>query len=443
MKNFPALGVQIPEILLPSKTVDPQKWSVIACDQYTSQPEYWQGVSSFVGSSPSTFNLIFPEIYLGKMEETARIQTIHQTMREYLKAGFFTSYEGMVYIERSIDGKTRRGLLLALDLEMYDFNKGSQTLIRATEGTILDRLPPRIKIREHAPLELPHILMLIDDPEDLVIGCVEKQKLRLPLAYDFDLMQSGGHLTGRFVNELSLEEQVIKGLKKLADPNIFSSKYDLPVHTPVLLFASGDGNHSLATAKSTWEKLKPVVGMNHPARYALVEIENVHDHALTFEPIHRVLFQLKTDVCLELIKYFGDKISFTTVTDSMAMINEVKSARSPGHHFGVITSDSYQVATVRRPDFNIPVGTLQECLDDWIKTGVADQIDYVHGDETLCKLGAQKGNAGFYLAGMSKNDLFKTVIKDGSLPRKTFSMGEAHEKRFYFEARRITLETGD
>ncbi len=440
MKNYSALGIQIPEILLPIKSVDPQKWAVIACDQYTSQPEYWKKVADLVGDSPSCMNLVFPEVFLGKPGEEERIKTIHASMRDYLRSNLLTSHHGMIYVERTIAGKTRRGLMLALDLEQYDYNKGSQTPIRATEGTILDRLPPRIKIRDNAPLEFPHILMLIDDPEDLVIGSVEKRKASLPTLYDFELMQSSGHLTGRSVSDPELEGQVVKGLEKLTDPEEFSKKYDLPLGTPILLFASGDGNHSLATAKACWEKLKPTVGMDHPARYALVEVENVHDKALEFEPIHRVLFNTKVDPSTALQEAFGSKICFSTVKDAKAMIAGVKSVQGPEHHFGLVTSKGCQIVSIQNPELNLPVGTLQVFLDAWVKTGDAGEIDYVHGDDIVVDLGTTPGNAGFYLAGMPKSDLFKTVIKDGSLPRKTFSMGEAHEKRFYFEARRITLE---
>lgn len=440
MRNFPALGLQIPEILLPVQSVDHQKWSVIACDQYTSQPEYWEVVSAKVGSSPSTLNLIFPEVFLGKPDADLRIQTIRETMQEYLQSNVLRPHQGMIYVERTIGSKTRRGLMLALDLEMYDFHQGSTSLIRATEGTILNRLPPRIKIREGAPLELPHILMLIDDPEDLVIGGIEKSKASMPLAYDFDLMQSGGHLTGRFITDNNLEANIIAGMERLIDPQVFCQKYNLPEGTPVLLFASGDGNHSLATAKSCWEKLKPSVGMDHPARYALVEVENVHDQALEFEPIHRVLFEVKTDVINAITGYFGSAISLTPVDNSETMIKIVNDGKESAHIFGLVTPQQFMVVNISDPNLNLPVGTLQEFLDQWMKSGEVGEIDYVHGNETLCSLATQQGNAGFYLAGIPKSDLFKTVIKDGSLPRKTFSMGEAHEKRFYFEARKISLK---
>lgn len=438
MKNFSDLGVQIPEIQLPVSSVDLQKWSVIACDQFTSQPEYWKQVANFVADSPSTLHLVFPEVFLGKEDESTRIRNIHTNMQHYLESGLLQPHQGMIYVERTVSGKTRRGLILALDLEKYDFNAGSTTLIRATEGTILNRLPPRIKIREQAPLEFPHILMLIDDPEDTIIGNIEKEKASLPVAYDFELMQLSGHLTGRFVNNPKLENSVIHGFEKLANPEVFSQKYNLPKDTPILLFASGDGNHSLATAKSCWEKLKPTVGLDNPARYALVEIENVHDQALEFEPIHRVLFNVKNNLMEAMKEYFGSNIAFQTVKDYPTMIGMVKTALGPAHHFGFVDQKGSQVVTIQNPKLNLPVGTLQEFLDQWIIKTQSAEIDYVHGDEAVYSLATQPENAGFFLAGMPKSDLFKTVIMDGSLPRKTFSMGEAHEKRFYFEARRIT-----
>lgn len=437
MKNFPDIGVQIPDILLPSQKIDLQKWSVIACDQFTSQPEYWDQVAKFVGNAPSTFHITLPEIYLGKPEEAERLKSTQVRMKEYLQNGTLLPYEGMIYVERSVDGRTRRGLMMALDLEKYDFSKGSQSLIRATEGTILDRLPPRIKIREKASLELPHILVLIDDPLDSVIGPVEKQSKELPLAYDFDLMQSSGHLTGRKVTDSTLEAQVISSLEKLAEKETFLSKYKVSPDHGVLLFAVGDGNHSLATAKSIWEKLKPEVGMDHPARYALIELENIHDKGLEFAPIHRLLFGVQSSPVQAMSDYFGVQISFESAKDSKEMIKQVNSQVENKQKFGFISSDGFKVVTITSPQSNLPVGTLQVFLDDWMKTGKAGTIDYVHGDDVVCELGSKKNNCGFYLPPMEKSQLFKTVILDGALPRKTFSMGEAHEKRFYLEARKI------
>jgi hypothetical protein len=438
MRNYPSVGVQIADILLPKSGTDLTKWSVIACDQFTSQPAYWQEVATKVGNAPSTFHMILPEVYLGTPEEKARVESTQSTMRNYIQDGTLQSHEGMIYVERTVDGKTRRGLMLALDLEKYDFNKGSQSLIRATEGTILDRLPPRIKIREGALVELPHILVLVDDPEDALFGAIEKQKSSLPLAYDFDLMQKSGHLTGRFIDDQALEGKIISALENLAKPEVFEKKYGLGADKGILLFAVGDGNHSLATAKSIWETLKPTVGMDHPARYALVEIENVHDKGLEFEPIHRVLFDVKSDPESALKEHFGGDVSFATVKDKAEMIRLVNDAKSGVHNFGMITEKGFFVVTVKNPKTNLPVGTLQAFLDIWMKTGKAGQIDYVHGNDVVCELGSKPGNVGFYLAGMPKSDLFKTVILDGALPRKTFSMGEAHEKRFYMECRKIT-----
>ena len=437
MRNYPNVGIQIADILLPKKGTDLPKWAVIACDQFTSQPEYWKTVDEFVGSAPSTYHMILPEVYLGTSEEKARVQSTQAKMQTYLEDGTLEPHEGLIYVERTVDGKTRRGLMLALDLEKYDFNKGSKSLIRATEGTILDRLPPRIKIREGAAIELPHILVLVDDPDDKLIGTIEKQKNTLPLAYDFELMQNSGHLTGRYIADKSLEEKVITTLEQLATPDEFEKKYGVRTSEGILLFAVGDGNHSLATAKSIWEMLKPKVGMDHPSRYALVEIENVHDRGLEFEPIHRVLFEIKGDPIAQLKQYFGTNVSLTITNNKNEMIQNVKSAKNAGHSFGLITAGTYLVVTVKNPKTNLPVGTLQAFLDDWIKCGNVGQIDYVHGDDVVCQLGSQCGNAGFYLAGMPKSDLFKTVILDGALPRKTFSMGEAHEKRFYMECRKI------
>ena len=437
MRNFPGIGVQIADILLPTAKINLNKWSVIACDQFTSQPEYWQQVSDLVGESPSTFHMILPEVFLGKEEERSRLQSTQAKMRTYLNDGTLASHEGLIYVERTVDGRTRHGLMLALDLEKYDFNKGSQSLIRATEGTILDRLPPRIKIREGASLELPHILVLIDDPQNSLFSMIEKNRASLPLAYEFDLMQNSGHLCGRYINDPALEARILSSFEELSKPEVFQKKYNVGADKGVLLFAVGDGNHSLATAKSIWEAMKSKVGRNHPARYALVEIENVHDSGLEFAPIHRVLFDVKADPIQALRQHFGQEISFTPARDQQEMISKVALASSGEHRFGLITSTGLQVVCIKNPTSNLPVGTLQAFLDAWLKTGQAGKIDYVHGDDIVCELGAKPENAGFYLPGMSKSDLFKTVILDGVLPRKTFSMGEAHEKRFYMECRKI------
>lgn len=437
MRLNPSIGVQVADILLPKPGTNLTQWASIACDQFTSQPEYWQKVAEIVGDAPSTFKLTLPEVYLGTDEEPARVQSTQQAMRRYLAEGLLVNHEGLILVERTVDGKTRRGLMLALDLEHYDYNKGSQTLIRATEGTILDRLPPRMKIREGATLELPHILVLIDDPERTVIEPILAQAGRLPKLYDFDLMLGSGHLCGYSVNDPALEQQALRALEKLADPATFAAKYNVPADKGVLLFAMGDGNHSLATAKAIWEKIKPQVGMNHPARYALVELENVHDEGLEFEPIHRVLFQVKQDLGASLKAYYGDKASLIPCSTEEEMVAKVEGQRGPEQLIGLVAVGGYQVLSIKDPSSNLPVGTLQGFIDQWLKKGGAEKIDYVHGQDVVCSLGSQPGNLGFFLPGMPKRDLFKTVILDGALPRKTFSMGEAKEKRFYMEARKI------
>ncbi len=437
MKTYEDIGIQIPRIYLPAKGTDLTKWAVIACDQFTSEPEYWQQVEKLVGEAPSTYNLVLPEVYLEKAGEEKRILTIQSTMGHYLESNMLQPREGMIYVERSFNGKKRRGLMLCLDLECYDFTKGSTSLIRATEGTIIERLPPRMKIRQGAVLELPHILVLIDDPEGTVIEPIERSRGQLELLYDFDLMLGSGHLTGYGI-PFDLEQQLVTGLRSLAHPDTFAARYGIGREKPVLLFAMGDGNHSLATAKAYWEKMKPELGMNHPARYALVEVENVHDKGLDFEPIHRVLFGLKRDIYAALRGWFGENMEYKPVDTVERMVGLVDSARGPKHTIGVIGgSRQFGVIEIAHPSSNLPVGTLQAFLDPFIREGGADRIDYVHGEDVVCRLGALPGNVGFYVPAMDKSELFKTVILDGVLPRKTFSMGEAREKRFYLEARKI------
>jgi len=437
MKRYPSLGIQIPQILLPKPGLDLTKWAVIACDQFTSQPEYWQQVEKLIGDAPSTYNLVLPEVLLGTPAETARIESTRQTMQTYLQQELLKSYDGLILVERTINGKNRHGLMLALDLDNYDFNKGSRSMIRATEGTILERLPPRIRIRQDAALELPHILVLIDDPDRTVIEPLAQQSARLAPLYDFELMQGSGHLKGWLVSDPNLETEVIHSLEKLSAPANFFSRYGISQDKDLLLFAVGDGNHSLATAKSIWEQIKPTVGPDHPARYALVEIENVHDTGLNFEPIHRVLFDVKGDFKPTFTRFFGSRFHYSTVKSQTKMVQAVTDQSGPDHAIGVISPDGFSVAVINQPSSNLPVGTLQPCLDEWLAQSGCARIDYVHGADVVCSLGAQKGNLGFYLPTMPKEALFKTVILDGVLPRKTFSMGEAKEKRFYMEARKI------
>ena len=440
MKIYPDIGIGVPQTYLPKAGTDLTKWAVIACDQFTSQPDYWQKAAELVGEAPSTLKLVLPEVYLEKPGEAERIQHIQSSMRSYLDKGILQPHAGLIYVEREVAGRARKGIVLCLDLEQYDYTKGSTSLIRATEGTIVERLPPRMKIRQGAALELPHILVLIDDPMRTVIEPLAQAKTGLESLYDFELMLGSGHLRGYAVSE-TLEARIVAALRNLAQPEVFAAKYGVGKDKPVLLFAVGDGNHSLATAKAVWEKMKPQVGLDHPARYALVEIENVHDEGLEFEPIHRVLFGLKRNIYAAMQQYFGSNFSHTPVPHAQKMVDQVDHASGSKQAIGIISDGgwaSYGVVEIRHPSSNLPVGSLQAFLDAFMKDGGAEKIDYVHGEEVVCQLGAQPGNAGFYVPGMHKSDLFKTVILDGALPRKTFSMGEAKEKRFYMEARKIT-----
>jgi len=437
MRKFEQLGIMTPQIYLPRPDIDLKKWAVIACDQFTSQPEYWKQVEDLVGNAPSTYHLILPEVFLGKPEEQKRLQTINANMQRYLDESILQPFDGMVYIERTVAGRTRKGLVLCLDLEKYDYNKGSTSLIRATEGTIIDRLPPRIRIRENALLELPHIIVLIDDPQMSVIEPLAARKTEMKSLYQTDLMLGSGHIEGWLLDQPEMEERVVQAIQALADPEKFNEKYQLHGDHPILLFAMGDGNHSLATAKAIWEKLKPLVGMDHPARYALVEIENVHDKGLIFEPIHRVLFACKCDIPEKLTEFFGTGCKITRISSRDEMVELVQKSTSEKQRIGLISGGEYFLVQLENPPLNLPAGSIQAFLDDFMENKLAESLDYVHGEEVITGLARESCNTAFYLPGMDKNDLFKTVILDGALPRKTFSMGEAIEKRFYMESRRI------
>ena len=409
-------------ILIP-KNVDMHKWSVVACDQYTSEPDYWNEVTNIVGDSPSTLNLTLPEIYLEDKDVEDRIKKINENMKKMIDDDLFTEYkDSMIYLERTQnDGKVREGLMGIVDLEDYSYEKGSQTLIRATEKTVIERIPPRMKVRENALLELPHIMILIDDDKKEIIESLKNKVTDNDVVYDFDLMQKGGHIKGYKLSDSDANEVIIK-LEKLADKDSFEAKYN--VHDKgVLLFAMGDGNHSLATAKACYEKLKENMSeeeyLNHPARYALVELVNLHSPALEFEAIHRVLFDIDTEKFLdELYKYYD--------------INE----EGNGQKFELVTKDFDKVLYISNPKSNIAVGSIQIFLDEYLQNNKG-KIDYVHGEDVTKELGSKPNNVGIIFDAMDKGDLFKTVILDGALPRKTFSMGHSHDKRFYLEARKI------
>ncbi|MCQ2493618.1 MAG: DUF1015 domain-containing protein [Lachnospiraceae bacterium] len=449
-KNFSNLGFYPANILLPNEA-QMEKWSVVACDQFTSQPEYWAEAENIVGDKPSTLRLILPEVKLGSDGVDEEIKAINENMGKYLEAGVFKTLEdSLIYVERTqSDGKVRHGLVGMVDLEQYDFTPGSGALIRATEGTVLSRIPPRVKVRENAPIELPHVMLLIDDPDRTVIepltdaaqsgcGCLEK-------IYDYDLMLGGGHICGYKVGAEKCEA-VAKALEALKSPEAMERKYGMGDSAP-LLFAVGDGNHSLATAKQCYENLKKVTPESEwaslPARYALVEVVNNHDDALKFEPIHRTLFGVDAeDVIDSLMKaYPGSvriaqisalEVSAEEILKKAGEAEDVSNAQIITYHFAGETG----VVVITKPTKQLAVGTLQAFLDDYLADKKAE-IDYVHGDDVVMELGSREGNLSFLLPAMGKEQLFKTVMADGVLPRKTFSMGHAQDKRYYTEARKI------
>ena len=431
------IGFIVPEILLPKKTVDLSKWAVVACDQFSSEPAYWDSVSQFVGEAPSTLKLTYPEAYLESDTGDERIRKINEAMNECLQNGTLQSVgKGIIVVERHFsDPKKppRKGLILAVDMECYDFSSGSVSLIRATEGTIQERIPPRVRIRENAPLEFPHILILIDDPTDSVMKAAEKA--RQTVVYDFELMKNSGHLHGSLIQDPDDCGAVCGALNALADKNAFRNRYG---SDDVILFAVGDGNHSLATAKSCWEDIKKGLSESeretHRARYALVEIENIYDEALLFEPIHRVFFGLdKSELEKEILKY-AKSILYRKEESLDSLIKRINSSK--GLHFGLCCSGELFSVEVKGSKNFLSASLMQSVIDS-LKERNACQIDYIHGVDVTQKLSEESGNIGIILPDVDKSTFFETVIKEGSFPRKTFSIGHANEKRYYMEARRI------
>lgn len=424
-KTFEKLGFYPADILLP-KDQDMTKWAVVACDQFTSEPEYWQAVEEKVGKAPSTLRLILPEANLKAPNVDEYISGINAAMEQYLKDGVFQTLEdSLIYVERQqSDGRIRHGLIGMVDLDAYDFTPGSGALIRATEGTVLDRIPPRAKVRRHAPIELPHVMLLVDDPDKSVIEPLTAAADAMEKLYDFDLMQNGGHIRGYKLSDKQVDA-VAKALEGLASDEAMQKKYGVSGVAP-LLFAVGDGNHSLATAKACYEEQKkgktPEEYLALPSRFALVEVVNNHDDALQFEPIHRVLFGVDHE---KFMKAF------------QAAYPNAYEGRGEGHTIEFVWNGESHFITVPDPKVQLAVGTLQGVIDPYLKEN-GGEVDYIHGDDVTRELGSKPGNMGFLLPAMGKEQLFKTVMADGVLPRKTFSMGHAQDKRYYIEARRIT-----
>ena len=416
-KYFASANILLPDF----NKIDGGRWAAVACDQYTSEPQYWEGAAEVVGDSPSTLKIILPEVYLSETEE--RVPRINAEMEKYLKEVLVSHPDSMIYLERTQrDGVVRRGIVGLIDLEDYDYSRGSESLIRATEGTVLSRIPPRVKIRRDAPIELPHVMLLVDDPEKTVIEPL-MGKGELDVAYDFDLMCGGGHVKGFFLPETE-QGRINEALANLITPEKMAERYGENSFAP-LLFAVGDGNHSLATAKACYTELKEKLGdeeaKRSPARYALCEVVNLHDDALQFEPIYRVVFNVDPiDVINELRKY-AETLKGDAPAQKLTMVSR-------------IFDSEYEIP---HPEAQLTVGTLQNFLDRYVEAHPEAEVDYIHGEESLISLARGENALGFIFDGMEKSQLFKTVLCDGALPRKTFSMGHAHDKRYYLECRGI------
>lgn len=399
MKNL----VKIPEILLPKK--DYYEWAVVACDQFTSEPWYWEELDKKVGDKPSALRITFPEVYLGKGDDE-RIASINATMQSYLDGGILDKkINSFILVERETEGKTRVGLMITIDLDKYDFTPFADVPVKATEGTILSRIPPRVKIRENAPLELPHIMLLADDRDGKLFGKLLKNKSNYALAYDTELNMGGGRIKGYIVSD---PETVYDALEELNSSEEKINKYGKDT---AFLFAVGDGNHSLATAKKCWENLKAQgASENHPARYALCELVNVYDEGLFFEPIHRVLF--------------GVSEEFKNKLNALEGENSLK----------VIGGEDVKVSG-KAPEV---IAKLQNMFEEAVKAGEIKEVDYVHGEGSVREIVERnEGSMGILMPTISKDELFAYVLNSGVLPKKAFSMGEANEKRYYMETRKI------
>ncbi len=415
-------------LLPPADCIATGKWACIACDQFTSEPSYWEEAAAIVGDAPSTLQLMLPEVYLSETSE--RLPRIHAAMRQALSSLLISHPQSMIALSRrQSDGRERRGLIGMIDLEAYDYTKGSTTLIRATEGTVLSRIPPRVAIRRDAPIELPHVMLLIDDPDDTVLAPLftEKAKETARTAYDCPLMLGGGHATGTFLSETQIDG-VQRALEALITPEAMAARYG-DASLPPLLFAVGDGNHSLASAKAAYEEIKAAIGeeaaASHPARYALCEVVNLHDPALDFEPIYRVVFGVDREDILSSLRAYLAQLNGSAAPQTLCCVFGAE-----GHTLSLELRADHPVQ-------QLTVGTLQAFLDAYAKEHPEIEIDYIHGEDSLKALACKEGAIGFLFDGMQKDQLFRTVLYDGALPRKTFSMGHARDKRYYMECRRI------
>ncbi|MFA6507953.1 MAG: DUF1015 domain-containing protein [Treponemataceae bacterium] len=440
-----ALGTLVPEVLLPAAGTDLEAWAVIACDQFTQDREYWKRVNERAGSAPSTLRMILPEVFLEDGDRPERVSGIRKSMYSYLGDGIFAPpVRALVYIERATPHHPlRRGLVLAIDLERYEWQSASRPLIRATEGTVKERLPPRMEIRRGAPIEVPHVLLLVDDDErKLIEGLGVRAKNRKP-AYSTALMLGAGSISGWLVDSMDDLDYFAACLERLASKA--RTRYghadgaaDENQADP-FLYAVGDGNHSLATAKAVWDEYKAAHGtdprlMEHPSRWALVEVENLYDEGIEFEPIHRALFGTTADEVIGALSELPGCTScaITSATELEHLVGDVKADKT---RFGLIAAD--RRILVETSAAGLSTDALQPILDRFTAAKPGRSIDYLHGAAETIRVGSAPGVVGILLPPIGKSDLFATVARSGPLPRKSFSMGEAIEKRFYLECRKL------
>ncbi|MDR1253239.1 MAG: DUF1015 domain-containing protein [Treponema sp.] len=460
MKNFEQkfadLGLMIPEIMLP-QGIDLRKWAVIACDQFTQDRDYWENVKNTAVGAPSTLNLIFPEVFLSGEDRPRRIKDIHETMERYLGGGILAkARRGCIYLERDTPfQRGRRGLVAAVDLEQYHWATPARPLIRSTEGTVPERIPPRMDIRRSAPLETSHILLLIDDDAEGLLPALGEQAKKAPPVYQTALMMDSGNVSGWFLDKekdwaflaARLEELVRRSLARY-EPDGAGISADGNRGGAPFLFAVGDGNHSLAAAKGVWEEYKKNHGgalSEHRCRYAMVEIESIYDPAITFEPIHRVIFGMNFDEVLSLLTGLPD-CSSRGLSGREELVRLTAESCS-GNRFGLVSRGSAsgnRYALVETSAGGIATADLQPLLDRHLEQatrsgGESLSIDYIHGEEELFRLASapERRAVGILLPPVKKAGLFETVARTGPLPRKSFSMGEAIEKRFYLECRKL------
>lgn len=418
------------DILLPAAGVPLDPWACIAVDQFTSQPEYWQRAEHLADGKPSTLHIVLPEAYLGTPQEAERLESIRRTMEEYRKSVLTQKVHGYVYVERTqMDGTVRQGLVGAVDLDAYDYAKGSKPAIRPSESTVVERIPPRLKVRRGATLETPHVMMLADDADCTLIEPIGLMKNQLPPLYDGELMLGGGHLRGWAVEDPALIAGIDAALAALADPAAFARRWPAAKGQQPMVLAVGDGNHSLATAKAYWEELKPTLSeeqrRTHPARWCLAEVCNVHSPAIEIEPIHRVVFGVGAkELYAALDAWDQQQGSSTTMSDQRLRLAD---------------AHGESAVALANPPAPLTVGSVEAFLADFLPAHPGVTVDYIHGESTALALASDpaKPATAILLPDFAKADLFKGVVLGGVLPRKTFSMGHAEEKRYYIECRRI------